>query len=921
MKDTKQITPYRVDYGVVLKHFQTTKKGLSKVIANNRLQHFGQNALSEVHRQSWGIRYLKQFLDFMILLLLASSLISFFIGDQRTAFVLFALIIFNTVIGFTQEYKAERIMESLVKLVVPEAKVMRDNKLGLIPSAEIVPGDIIYIEEGDSIPADIRLFEETELSTNDFALTGESNPTRKFTHPISVNTTLGRRNNLCFMGTTVATGNGYGVVVGTGMNTELGRIASLSQDTASDISPLQKEINTIAKYVTGGTVILCATLLPIAIQADLSIKDAFLFAIGIASSIIPQGLPAEINTSLAQAANKLARARALVKRLSAVETLGATSIICTDKTGTLTKNQMSVSQIIVDSSTYQVTGSGYETNGAIQQSSKDLTNKQLKDLELFFVAGVFASNARVEPPDDKHNSWYAIGDPTEASLITLARKAKIDTNKLLESSPELREFSFDSGRKRMSSIRKWGSNNEHFVFTKGAPESVLEKCNHILKNGTIKKLSAQDKQNVLAEAEELAGSAMRNLAVAYKILPQSTKPENISMEEAESDLVYLGFASMIDPLRDEVPDAMKSAKQAHIAVSIITGDNAITAQAIALKAGLAKDRDDIKLVHGEEVNQLSDQDILSMTTKGSVIFSRVSPEDKLRIVGLIKESGRVVAVTGDGINDAPALKRADIGVAMGKTGTDVAKQSADIVLLDDSFHTLVGAVQQGRIVFQNIKKGTLSCFTSNSAELIVNLTSLATTSLLGIPLALTVMQILAIDLIAELFPIASLGWDKADTNLMSSQPRNPKSHILNRNSIADLLMCGVLIGGLAFMNYLWFFGRHGFDASSVQSGSQIHMQATALTYLTIVLCQLGNIIQRRSHNGIFTKYQLHNKHFWIAIALSLFCVINIIHNPWLSSYFGASSISIVDWSFAIGALIIFLGIRELERIHFDRQSI
>lgn len=911
---------YQQETGQIFKQLQSSSQGLDEAVAAQRLKTNGSNTLVEVQKEPMIFRYLKQFKDFMIILLFVSSVISFYLGDKRTAFVLLVLIAFNTLISFTQEFKAEKIMETLVNLVVSEAKVKRKNKLKLIASSTLVQGDIVYIEEGDSVPADIRIFEESELSTNDFALTGESNPSRKFIHAINVNTTLGRRNNICFMGTTVATGYGYGIVIATGMNTELGRIAGLSQDTSSDASPLQKEINNIAKRVTQGTVILCAVLLPIAIKADLSIKDAFLFAIGIASSIIPQGLPAEINTSLSQAANKLARARALVKKLSAVETLGATSIICTDKTGTLTKNQMTVEQLNIGNEIYNVSGTGYEANGSILKNGNTLGDKELNKLTLFFVAGVAASNAEVEAPDKQHPNWYAIGDPTEAALITLAHKAKINTDKLNIDSPELKEFSFDSGRKRMSSIRHWGDKKILYVFSKGAPESILQQCDSILLNGEIKKLSAKEKQNILKTAENLAENAMRNLAVAYKTIPSKTNIDKISMAEAESKLIYIGFASMIDPLRDEVPEAMQSAHDAKISVSIITGDNAITAQAIALKAGLAKDKANITLVQGEEVVTLSDKAIVSMTTKGSVIFSRVSPEDKLRIVGLIKESGRVVAVTGDGINDAPALKRADIGVAMGKAGTDVAKQSADIVLLDDSFHTLVGAVQQGRIVYQNIKKGALSCFTSNSAELVVNLTSLAVTSLMGIPLALTVMQILAIDLIAELFPIAALGWDKADRELMSEQPRNPKLHILNKSNLMDLFMCGLLIGGLAFTNYIWFYGRHGVDASSVISGSKIHMQATALTYLTIVLCQLGNIIQRRSQHGIFTKYQLHNKQFWFAIGVSLFCVINIIYNPLISPYFGSASLTYVDWMFAVGAATVFICIRELERLHNIKHS-
>ena len=907
-------TPYQQTTEQVFKKFDTSVQGLDAVIAKTRLDQYGLNHLEQTNKQSWLVRYLRQFKDLMIVLLLASSVISWgFLGDQRTGVVLLALVLFNTIIGFTQEYKAERIMESLTKLVVSEAKVVRGGKLEIIASTEIVPGDVVYIEEGDSVPCDMRIFDESELATNDFALTGESNPSRKFTHTINGEVPIGDRHNLTYMGTTVATGHGHGVVIATGMHTELGRIANLSQDTGPDLSPLQKEMNNIASKVTLGTVLLCAVLLPIAIKANMTLRDAFLFAIGIASSIIPQGLPAEINTTLAQAANKLARARALVKKLSAVESLGATSIICTDKTGTLTKNQMTVEQIRIGSQTYGVTGIGYEANGHIVKPDKSmLTSQELSDLQLFFSTGVFASNARVDAPDAEHNDWYAIGDPTEAALITLARKAGLEPLDLENTYPEQKEFSFDSARKRMSSVRAWGDGKQLYVFVKGAPESVLEKCSDIWDHGHTRKLSKKMLGEILAHNEQLARGALRNLSFAFKVLPASTKLDSLTMESVEQGLTYLGMVSMVDPLREEVPEAMQAAHNAHIRVSIITGDYASTAQAIALKAGLAKNKDDIKLVVGEEVQKLSDQQILDITKQHSVLFSRVSPEDKLRIVGLIKDSGRVVAVTGDGINDAPALKRADIGVAMGVTGTDVAKQSSDIILLDDSFHTLVGAVQQGRIVFQNIKKGTLSCFTSNAAELVVNLVSLAAFSLFHVPLALTVMQILAIDLVAELFPIAALGWDQADRELMQEPARDPKHHILNRGSILDLAWCGLLIGSLAFANYLYFFHRHGFVAEFIKSGSTLHMRATALTYLTIVLCQLGNILQRRSQEGLSTRYQLHNSHLWGAMLLSLGCVLTVIYSP-INTYFGAAPLMIVDWVFALGAAGVFIAIRELQR--------
>ena len=660
---------------------------------------------------------------------------------------------------------------------------------------------------------------------------------------------------------------------------------------------------------------MCAVLLPIAIKTGLSNKDAFLFAIGIASSIIPQGLPAEINTALAHAANKLAKARALVKKLSAVETLGATSIICTDKTGTLTKNEMTVEKILLGQTIYRVTGSGYEPNGNITNAKGEiLDEKSLKELEIFFAAGAMASNAQVNEPDEDHIDWYTVGDPTEGSLITLARKAGVEPTELDALYPELKEFAFDSIRKRMSSIRVWGDGKQIYVFSKGAPESILDKCDDVWDHNHTRRLTSKSRKFILDYHENMAEEAMRNLAFAYKVLPANTDLDKLTMEEAESGLTLIGVASMIDPIREEVIQAMKDAHKAHIKVSIITGDYATTAKAVAIKAGLSNEGKDIKVISGLEIRTMDDSYILKLLKSENVIFSRVSPEDKLRIVGLVKDSGQVVAVTGDGINDAPALKRADIGVAMGRTGTDVAKQSADIILLDDSFNTLVGAIQQGRIVFQNIKKGTLSCFTSNGAELVVNLSSLAAFSIFHIPLAISVMEILAIDLIAELFPIAALGWDPADGELMDDQPRNPNNHILEPRSMIDLAWSGLLIGVLAFSNYLLFFSRAHISPHTVTPWSPIHMEATSITYLTIVLCQLGNIMQRRSRYGIFTLYQFKNNKLWLALALSMFCVANIIYNPWIAPYFRAGPLAFIDWIYAVAAMIIFVFIRELYRV-------
>jgi Ca2+-transporting ATPase len=918
--DHRNLDFYRLTPDETMRELRTNEHGLTNSEASERLRQFGGNILTVGKNTSWLTTYLRQYKDLMILLLMGSSFLSFYLDDSRTGTVLIALILFNTTIGFLQEFKAEKLMESLEKLVVAKASVYRDGTLIEVPSAELVVGDVVYIQEGDSVPADVRVLSEDELSTNDFALTGESNPTRKFVHAISAEVPLGNRQNLCFMGTTVATGHSNAIVVSTAMHTELGRIASLSQDTKHEDSPLQKEMNNIATRVTQGTVVLCVVLLPLAIKSGLNIREAFLFAIGIASSIIPQGLPAEINTALARAANKLVKARALVKKLSAVETLGATSVILTDKTGTLTKNQMTVEQFQIGGNIYTVTGRGYKPEGEISKDDKPLTKDELGKISLFFATGAMASNAHINQPDSEHAVWYCIGDPTEGAAVTLAMKSGLQPADLDTKHPELKEFAFDSARKRMSSIRAYGENKELYAFVKGAPENILDRCTEIWDGVHVRTLTAKDKKQILEQNMLLASKAMRNLAFAYRILPKGSEPKKLVMDDTESQLIWQGMVSMIDPLREEVPAAMEAARTAHIKVSIVTGDYAVTAQAIAARAKLTSDNESI-VVSGEELQKLSDTQVLNLARQGGVIFSRVAPEDKLRIVGLVRESGRIVAVTGDGINDAPALKRADIGVAMGLTGTDVAKQSAEIVLLDDSFNTLVNSVQEGRTIFQNIKKGTLSCFTSNSAELVVNLVSLACATLLHVPLAMSVMELLAIDMVAELFPIAALGWDKADGDLMHDKPRNPHDHILNRSAIIDLLWCGVLIGGFAFLNYIWFYYRHGANPGAVATGSDLHMQATALTYLTIVLCQLFNILQRRSREGLFSRYQLHNKQLWMAMALSLFCVANIIYNPWIAPYFQAKALDITDWVYALTAAAIFIGIRETQRMRAKKLTL
>ncbi|MDK2899131.1 MAG: P-type Ca2+ transporter type [Patescibacteria group bacterium] len=900
---------YQISTNEALKKLDSNLSGIGKEESQKRLIEYGPNSLNSLRKSPIIFKFLAQFKDLMILLLIVCAGISLYLDDIRTAGILIAIVIINAMIGFIQEFKADKVMDSLKSLMVPEAKVYCNGQLETIEASRLVPGDIIYVEEGDSIPADGRILEENEVSTNDFALTGESNPCRKFTHAIKSVVNIGDRRNLIFMGTTVATGDAICLVTATGMNTELGRIASLSQSTKSGTSTLQKEMNNLAYRITIATLILATMLIFISLGAHLSLADAFLFAISISSAMIPQGLPAEVSVSLSRAASILAKDRALVKKLSAVETLGATSIICTDKTGTLTKNEMTVEQVALFNKTFSVSGSGYDPHGEIQENGKTLGKHELNNLQKFILTGYFASNAKIYSPDDSHPVWYCIGDPTEAALITLTRKSRIDIDMIDKQSPELKEFPFDSVRKRMSSVRVY--EGDLTVFVKGAPESILDKCTRIwLPDGTIRKINKDDKKIINSQNDEMANNAMRNLAYAYKNIDKSVDYKQHDPDVVENDLIYMGMVSIIDPIREEVAGAMQAARDANIKVSIITGDYALTAKAIAIRAKLADDPGDIEVVEGSKLQSLGDSEVLNLVVRGSIVFSRVSPEDKMRIVGLVKDSGLVIAVTGDGINDAPALKRADIGVAMGKTGTDVAKQSAEIILLDDSFHTLVGAIQRGRTVYQNIKKATVSCLTSNFGELITVLVGLVALSLAGIPPAITPILILSIDLIAELFPIAALGWDEPDGELMRDQPRNPKDHIFNTSTFFDLLYTGILIGVLAFGNYLLFAYRNSITASSL-TNSNLYFSAVTITYVTIVLCQLVNILVRRSRGATLSSYLFTNKQLWMAMGLSVICVLGIVYIPVINQVFGSGPLSLIDWFFAILAALIFFMFKEI----------
>ncbi len=919
VESTHKLPYYQLSAPEALAELRSQAEGLSKAESAERLRRTGNNRLERAKRTPMWLVFARQFKNLLVVILLISACFSVYLHDVKTAIIMALIALMNAGVGFFQEYKAESLMASLEHLIVPHAKVLRGGKTEEIDSGELIPGDVIYIEAGDSVPADARVLQEDELATNDFALTGESQPTRKFVHAIAGEVTLGSRHNMLYMGTTVALGNGHAVVTGTGMYTELGRIANLSQATKQDSSPLQREMNNLATRLAQGTLLLAAILTVIELQSNIGFKTALLFAISIAAAMIPNGLVAEVNITLAQTASRMARARALVKKLSAVETLGATNIIATDKTGTLTKNEMTVTQVLIGKATYPITGTGYELNGIVtNQKNKPLTGTELKDLHLFFQTGALASNAQVNAPDDEHKTWYVVGDPTEGALITLARKAGLEPNDLNVKFPELKEYAFDSARKRMTSVRN--VDGQLYAFVKGAPESVLAVSSDIWDHGHTRPLSKKDRDFYTAYNEEHASEAERNLAFAYRILPKGFDPKKHHLEDAEQKLTFLGMVSMVDPLREAVPKAMVAAQAAHVKVSVITGDFPTTAAAIAKKAGLGGENG-ITVVMGDELAKLADNQVLAMLLQGGAVFSRVSPEDKLRIVELVKASGHVVAVTGDGINDAPALKRADIGVAMGRTGTDVAKEAAEIVLLDDSFATLVTAIEQGRLTFQNIKKAARCALTDNAGELITILISLFMAAAFHVPAAITAIQILAIDVIAQMFPITALGWDPAVGRLMHDKPRNLKDHIINRAAVIEFVGFGTLAAVLAYGNYLFFFLRHNISPVNIGTHTGPYLQATILTYVTLVLCQFMNLLLVRSMGQmpLFSKYLWSNKKLLWAFTISLFCIVNIVYNPLVRPYFGSGPLTFYDWLTAFAAAGLYTLVRLFHR-HTKKHS-
>jgi len=886
---------------------KTSEKGLTNSDAQKRLTQYGENQLITLAKTPKWLQFLLQFKNVLVIILVIAGVISFAIGDFRGGSIMFIIVLINAFIGYFQEHKAERIMDSLKKLVQSPAKVYRDGELTELPQLELVPGDILYLEEGDKVPADIRIIESFDLRTNDFSLTGESMPQGKHSNTIKKKSSLADRDNMAFLGTTVATGNAKGVIVATGMNTELGRIAGLTQEEKKSKSPLQLEMQSIANRITVFAIIVALILFGVTIWQGLGINIALIYALGLAVAVVPQALPMQITVALSNGVANLARKNAVIKKLSSVETLGSTNVICTDKTGTLTKNEITVKYIWFDGHQYEVSGVGYEPEGDILDSKgKKLTQRDIEKIEIMLDTATMASNAEIHEPDNDHPGWYPIGDPTEAALITISTKLGTRSPKEDEENPELQEFPFDSERKRMSSIRQFGS--KKVLCMKGAIDSVLAVSKYIYKRGEAIKLTKKDNEMLNTLNVEYSRKAMRVLAFGYRELKDDK--HDYEMDDAEKNIILLGLMAMNDPAKEGVKEAIEDAHEAHIKTFIMTGDHAVTAQAVGKQIGLSPENKEAVVITGEELSETKDEKLTEiMEDHQSLIFSRVSPEDKLRIVKALKSKGEVVAVTGDGVNDAPALKSAHIGVAMGSIGTDVAKEASELVLLDDSFSTLVYAIREGRTIYNNLKKTIIASLTSNGGELAIVLLGLAGAALFGWPIPILVIQILAIDLLAEILPLTALTFDPGSKDLMTSPPRRQQEHILNRYTMFEVLFLGFLMGALGFVNFVVFMGRTGAELTVTHV---LYSRATTLSYATIVFCQFTNILSRRyNYDSFFNRNFWSNKKLLWSIVISIGFTLTVIYTPFINRFLGFAPLTLNDWVSVLAAAALFLLAHEI----------
>ncbi|MFW6792825.1 calcium-translocating P-type ATPase, SERCA-type [Bacillus velezensis] len=853
------------------------KQGLTEKEVKKRLEKHGPNELQEGKRTPAIAVFFAQFKDFMVLVLLAATLISGFLGEYVDAVAIMAIVFVNGVLGFFQERRAEKSLHALKELSTPYVSALRDGSWKKIQSKELVPGDIMKFSSGDRIGADVRIVEAKSLEIEESALTGESIPVVKQADKLrKPDVSLGDISNMAFMGTIVTRGSGVGVVVGTGMNTAMGKIADMLESAGSLSTPLQRRLEELGKILIIVALLLTVLVVAVGVLQGHELYSMFLAGVSLAVAAIPEGLPAIVTVALSIGVQRMIKQKSIVRKLPAVETLGCASVICSDKTGTLTQNKMTVTHMWSGGKTFKVSGIGYEPEGVFTRGEREIKPKDEKILEQMLVFGALCNTSEIALKD---GHYVLDGDPTEGALLTAARKGGYSNDWLSGQYRVVAEFPFDSVRKMMTVIVE-DQEKKQFVITKGAPDVLIDRSSHLMYDARSAPFSGEKKAETEAVLKELASQALRTIAIAYKPLKPGEKP---TMEQAEKNLTMLGLSGIIDPPRPEVRQAIKECREAGIKTVMITGDHVETAKAIAKDLRLLPKKG--RVMDGKTLNELTEKELIE-TVDDVYVFARVSPEHKLKIVKAFQENGHVVAMTGDGVNDAPAIKQADIGVAMGVTGTDVAKEASSLILVDDNFATIKSAIKEGRNIYENIRKFVRYLLASNVGEILVMLFAM----LLALPLPLVPIQILWVNLVTDGLPAMALGMDQPEGDLMRRKPRHPKEGVFARKLGWKVVSRGFLIGAATILAFIIVYHRNPENLPYAQT----------VAFATLVLAQLIHVFDCRSETSVFSRNPFENIYLLGAIISSIFLMVIVIYYPPLQPIFKTVPITPGDWMLIIG---------------------
>lgn len=894
----------------VFKKLNTSAEGLDPEEVGTRLKQYGLNQIEEVKQKPIILKFAANLYQLLALLLWGASILAFISGTPQLGFAIIAVIIINAIFSFWQEYEAEKAVAALKKILPSTASVIREGKTIEVLSSQLVPGDIMVLDEGDNISADARLVDAYQMKIDSSTLTGESKPVRKVSEPHANNDeTIVGSSNLILTGTSVASGSGTAVVFATGSKTEFNKIASLTQEVKEEASPLQKQLARLTQIIAVIAILMGVGLFFLNIYiVELPLSLAFLFAIGLTVANVPEGLLPTVTLALAASVKKMVGKNALIKKLSSVETLGSTNIICTDKTGTLTKNQMTVRKVWIPYDVIEVTGAGYDPNGEFLQDGGDVCHKDVRELKLLMRSATFANDAKILEPEKPGEKWKITGDPTEASLLVAAKKNGFDWETELEKHPRIFELPFDSQRKSMSSIHR--SKEKHVAYVKGAPKKIIRLSKEISVEGKAIPFTEDSKRRVVEEHDKFAASGLRVLGMAYKDLPRDF--DDYKPETVENDMVFLGMMAMQDPPRPEVFPAVQDCHRAGIRILMITGDYGLTAQSIAREVGIITE-DACKIIKGKDLNVMSDDELKTiLKSHNNLIFARAVPEHKMRIASVLEDMDEIVAMTGDGVNDAPALRKADIGVAMGITGTDVAKEASDMVLTDDNFATIVSAIKEGRTIYENIRKFITYIFAHETAEIIPFILMV----IFKIPLPITVMQILAIDLGTDTLPALALGMGPAESDVMDRTPRPKKERLLNFSVILrGYIFLGLIEAFLVMSGYFWILFSGGWSLGhSLPFTDPLYLQATTMVFVGIVTSQIGNLLGcQTTRTSTFKVGVFKNKWVIRGIIFEVAVMLSIVYIPYLQGIFGTTSLGLHQWLYVISFIPIMFFAEEIRK--------